>query len=187
MRSKEHAPRMQLSSSCPPSGPPILLPPPCPVPQRIAEEFGGGWEPDQLMHIWRRHAQRGAHARKGKWSQEEDDLLLKVRGWPPCSLSPQLLLQLCLQRRGVRAGALAACSAAVPAAVLAPAWEGVHMQSVAPCRPLRAAARAPFVPALLAWLVRRCRAAWCPQLLPCWPPSCRPWLCMAASGAWWQS
>ncbi|KAL4438039.1 hypothetical protein ABPG77_004260 [Micractinium sp. CCAP 211/92] len=46
--------------------------------KRIAEEFGGGWEPDQLMHIWRRHAQRGAHARKGKWSQEEDDLLLKA-------------------------------------------------------------------------------------------------------------
>ncbi|KAL4425581.1 hypothetical protein ABPG75_009597 [Micractinium tetrahymenae] len=46
--------------------------------KRIAEEFGGGWEPDQLMHIWRRHAQRGAQARRGKWSQEEDDLLLKA-------------------------------------------------------------------------------------------------------------
>lgn len=68
-----------------------LLPFPCPhsplhpsthrhTLQRIAEEFGGGWDADQLMHIWRRHAQRGPAARKGKWSQEEDDALLKV-GW----------------------------------------------------------------------------------------------------------
>ena len=50
--------------------------------QRIAEEFGGGWDADQLMHIWRRHAQRGAVARKGKWTQGEDNALLKV-GWVP--------------------------------------------------------------------------------------------------------
>lgn len=50
------------------------------LPQRIAEEFGGGWDPDQLMHIWRRHAQRGPVARKGRWSQEEDDMLLRVGG-----------------------------------------------------------------------------------------------------------
>jgi hypothetical protein len=32
------------------------------------------------MHIWRRHAQRGPAARRGKWTQEEDEALLKV-GW----------------------------------------------------------------------------------------------------------
>ena len=55
--------------------------PPCvPFPvQRIADEYGGGWEPDQLMHIWRRHAQRGQQARRGKWTPEEDESLLKVR------------------------------------------------------------------------------------------------------------
>jgi hypothetical protein len=46
--------------------------------QRIAEEFGGGLDGDQLMHIWRRHAQRGPVARKGKWSQAEDQALLQV-------------------------------------------------------------------------------------------------------------
>ena len=53
--------------------------------QRIAEEYnaayGGGWDPDQLMHIWRRHAQRGPQARKGKWTEEEDETLLRVGGW----------------------------------------------------------------------------------------------------------
>ncbi|KAI7841291.1 hypothetical protein COHA_004910, partial [Chlorella ohadii] len=47
--------------------------------KRIAEEYnaayGGGWDPDQLMHIWRRHAQRGPQARKGKWTEEEDETL----------------------------------------------------------------------------------------------------------------
>lgn len=64
----------------------LLSPPPPPPPpplQRIAEEYnaqyGGGWDPDQLMHIWRRHAQRGPQARKGKWTQEEDESLLRVR------------------------------------------------------------------------------------------------------------
>ena len=70
------------------------------VVQLVASEFGGGWRPDQLMHIWRRHQQRAegpgradaaattaaaAEAlpvapRKGKWTPEEDDLLLKVCG-----------------------------------------------------------------------------------------------------------
>jgi hypothetical protein len=54
--------------------------------KRVAEEFGGPWDHDQLMHQWRRHAQRhegadgtGAAApgpRKGKWIREEDDALL---------------------------------------------------------------------------------------------------------------
>lgn len=30
------------------------------------------------MHHWRRHAQRGAAARKGKWDEEEDAALLKA-------------------------------------------------------------------------------------------------------------
>jgi hypothetical protein len=62
---------------------PLPSPPPHPHPtplQRIAEAFGGGWEAEQLMHIWRRHAQRGPVARKGKWSKEEDETLLQVRG-----------------------------------------------------------------------------------------------------------
>lgn len=58
-------------------------PPTIPPSQRIAEEYnalyGGGWDPDQLMHIWRRHAQRGPQARKGKWTEEEDEMLLRVR------------------------------------------------------------------------------------------------------------
>ena len=66
-------PRSSCFSCCLPlSAPPAR-------PQLIADEFGGGWDPDQLMHIWRRHAQRGPAARKGKWTPEEDDALLKVR------------------------------------------------------------------------------------------------------------
>jgi transposase-like protein len=55
--------------------------------KRVAEEFGGPWDFDQLMHQWRRHAQRheggvdGAIAtavipRRGKWRSEEDEALL---------------------------------------------------------------------------------------------------------------
>jgi len=49
--------------------------------KRIAEEFGGGWDADQLMHVWRRHEQRTqgglVAAKVGKWVCEEDELLLK--------------------------------------------------------------------------------------------------------------
>jgi len=55
--------------------------------KRVAEEFGGPWSDDQLMHQWRRHAQRheggvnGTPAgavvpRRGKWLPEEDESLL---------------------------------------------------------------------------------------------------------------
>jgi transposase-like protein len=55
--------------------------------KRVAEEFGGPWSDDQLMHQWRRHAQRheggvdGTPAaavvpRRGKWLAEEDESLL---------------------------------------------------------------------------------------------------------------
>ncbi|KAL4527417.1 hypothetical protein Ndes2526B_g08892 [Nannochloris sp. 'desiccata'] len=55
--------------------------------KRVAEEFGGPWSDDQLMHQWRRHAQRheggvdGMPAaavvpRRGKWLPEEDESLL---------------------------------------------------------------------------------------------------------------
>ena len=49
----------------------------------VAEEFGGPWDGDQLMHHYRRHVQRleggeGVVARKGTWSREEDGNLLKA-------------------------------------------------------------------------------------------------------------
>lgn len=90
---------------------PRVLHPPAP-PQRIAEEFAGGFDPDQLMHIWRRHAQRGPVARKGKWAQEEDEALLKVGRW--------LRLQMAA---GLRAGARAAPPLQVAAVLCGvPAW-----------------------------------------------------------------
>ena len=46
--------------------------------QLVAKEYGGGWEPDPLMHVWRRHAQRGPVARRGKWAAEEDEALLRA-------------------------------------------------------------------------------------------------------------
>lgn len=96
------APRFLLSRFSPlghqPAHGSLPLPPSISPSQRIAEEYnalyGGGWDPDQLMHIWRRHAQRGPQARKGKWTEEEDEMLLRVRGrvgwggvgWVPCGM-----------------------------------------------------------------------------------------------------
>lgn len=50
----------------------------------IADEFGGGWDPDQLMHHWRRHDQRSAFSgeavgpKTGKWTPEEDEALMRA-------------------------------------------------------------------------------------------------------------
>ena len=51
--------------------------------RRVAEEFGGGLEPEQIMHKYRRLAQMHEKVggqrippRKGTWSKEEDRLLL---------------------------------------------------------------------------------------------------------------
>jgi hypothetical protein len=53
--------------------------------KRVAEEFGGPWDYEQLMHYWRRYAQRReggdgvtspAVPRRGKWLPEEDESLL---------------------------------------------------------------------------------------------------------------
>jgi myb proto-oncogene protein len=49
----------------------------------IADEFGGGWDPDQLMHHWRRYDQRTVLSgesgpRTGKWSLEEDEALMRA-------------------------------------------------------------------------------------------------------------
>jgi hypothetical protein len=56
--------------------------------QRVAEEFGGCYNAQQLLHHWRRHEMRrqggATEPRKGKWTAEEDRLLNQVsaRGHP---------------------------------------------------------------------------------------------------------
>ena len=49
--------------------------------KRIAEEFGGGFTDMQLLHFWRRKEQRsqgGVQPRIGKWTADENELLLKA-------------------------------------------------------------------------------------------------------------
>ena len=50
--------------------------------KRIAKEFGGSWGPQQIMFEWRKHLQSTeggtVMAKKGRWSKEEDDKLVKA-------------------------------------------------------------------------------------------------------------
>lgn len=49
--------------------------------KRIAEDFGGTFTEMQLLHHWRREEQRrrgGVRPRVGKWSQEENEMLMKA-------------------------------------------------------------------------------------------------------------
>jgi hypothetical protein len=50
--------------------------------KKVAKEFGGSWTPQQIMFEWRKHIQATAGGtaapKKGKWSKEEDDALIKA-------------------------------------------------------------------------------------------------------------
>ena len=50
--------------------------------KKIAKEFGGSWTPQQIMFEWRKHLQSTGGgivaAKKGKWSKDEDDKLVKA-------------------------------------------------------------------------------------------------------------
>ena len=50
--------------------------------KKIAKEFGGSWTPQQIMFEWRKHLQSTGGgvlvAKKGKWSKDEDDRLVKA-------------------------------------------------------------------------------------------------------------